>query len=52
MYFPENLLTKDGAWKILNINGDKLEIERNIRFSNSGDKEKIIKLKNNSKINQ
>jgi hypothetical protein len=41
MYFPEDLLTKDAAWKILNIDGDKLEIERNIKFSNSDDNEKI-----------
>lgn len=41
IYFPDDLLTKDGAWEILKIEGDKLEIERNKRFSSSGDKEKI-----------
>ncbi|WP_321515491.1 hypothetical protein [Marinifilum fragile] len=39
IYFPKDLLTKDGVWKILKIDGDKLEIERNNRFHNSGDKE-------------
>jgi len=41
IYFPEDLLTKDATWKILKIDGDKLEIERNNRFSGSSNKEII-----------
>ncbi len=36
IYFPWDLLTKDCAWRILEIDGDELKIERNNKFSSSG----------------
>ena len=41
IYFPENIKTKYGVWKILKLNGDELVIERNRKFYSSGDKEVI-----------
>lgn len=41
IYFPKDLLIKDVVWKILNIDVDKLVIERNKRFDSSNNKEKI-----------
>lgn len=50
IYFPEYLLTKEGVWKILKIDGDKLDIEWDKRFTSSGGKEKIefYRMKNNT----
>ncbi|MDM8162229.1 hypothetical protein QUH73_20615 [Labilibaculum sp. K2S] len=51
IYFPEKINTKNGVWKILEVNEDKLIIERyrrNRKSYNPGDKEviKFEKIKN------
>ncbi len=48
IYFPDDLNTKYGVWKILTINKDELIIERNNKYNISEDKEiiKFEKIKN------